>query len=146
MLSESAKISRRRPRHKQGTDFCPNEMIWAARAKVGERLSIVGVYKVEHLGAIVEVTNHALLARHSPTQKWEEIDSKLTRAVQDVVPRPAENSVSFFLDVLLDKLTELIDHRQSVHVAFALSFTPGEETMTAKHNSVAAGIVIYRRA
>ena len=43
--------------------------------------------------------------------------------------------------MLLNKLAELIDHRKGIQIAFALRFAPGEEAVTAEHDSIASRVL-----
>src|SRR5438270_13866839 len=45
--------------------------------------------------------------------------------------------------MLLHELAKLINDRQCVHVAFALALCPGTQAVTAKHNSIASGVLVY---
>ena len=57
-----------------------------------------------------------------------------------------EDPVSLAADVLLNKLPQLIDDGDGVEIALALFITPGKQTVPAKNNPIARGILLHRLA
>src|SRR5690349_12785825 len=61
-LTQAAQILTRRPGHEKWSDFRADKVIRTACAQMGQGRGVAGIHKLQHLRAITEAADHALLA------------------------------------------------------------------------------------
>src|SRR6185437_7199311 len=78
----------------------------------------------------------------SATDARKDIECDRGAVVAGLMHCAAECGLALGFIVLLDELTDLVNDGDGVEIAFALRVAPGEETVAAEDNAVAAGILL----
>src|SRR5262249_26786167 len=73
-------------------------------------------------------------------QEWKQVDGQIVVIRAGLVQWTPEESPSNLLDVLEDKLSQLVDDGNRVEIGLALGSSPGEQAMPPEHDAVALRI------
>src|ERR1700686_4075112 len=106
----------------------------------------MGINKAQHFRKITKAANQPLRARNPAPQKRKDIQRKIATIFQRFVSLTTKQRDAFLLDVVRNKLPQLIDNRNRVLITFLLSISPREKTVTTQHDTVAVWTFPHRPA
>ena len=114
-------------------------MIGAARAHLAQRLRPLGVGKCNRVLAAIVVSDDTAVRRNSAAQRRKNARDKRLPFGRRRRRRAAEERTAGALRVILHELAHLIDGLDAAEIRLVLRLAPGEESVAAKDNAVAAG-------
>src|SRR5271169_3294865 len=120
-------------------------MIGTTRSQMGQFRGPIRIHKLENFRQTGVVSNQTLLAGYQPTNYRKDAAGNLFAICTRRETLATENRSDLTLaSMAKHELSDLIDDRNRVEIAFALGVAPGEESVSSQHDAIATGMSVHR--